>query len=97
MACAWAGPMTETSMGWELHRVLSRRGWLWICCVLGVLVVTLEADVIEPSYRLPLLLLGCFVCELVDSSLGMGYGTTVTPLLLAAGYSPLDIVPAVLI
>ena len=84
-------------MGWELHRVLSRRGWLWICCVLGVLAATLEADVIEPSYRLPLLLLGCFVCELVDSSLGMGYGTTLTPLLLAAGYSPLDIVPAVLI
>jgi len=38
-----------------------------------------------------------FICELVDSSLGMGYGTTLTPLLLALGYEPLDIVPAVLI
>jgi uncharacterized membrane protein YfcA len=37
-----------------------------------------------------------FVCELVDSSLGMGYGTTLTPLLLVMGYEPLEIVPAVL-
>ena len=37
-----------------------------------------------------------FVCELVDSSLGMGYGTTLTPLLLLLGYEPLEIVPAVL-
>jgi uncharacterized membrane protein YfcA len=43
----------------------------------------------------PILLLA-FVCELVDSSLGMGYGTTLTPLLLAMGYDPLEIVPAVL-
>ena len=38
-----------------------------------------------------------FVCEYVDSSLGMGYGTTLTPLLLAMGYNPLQIVPAVLL
>jgi uncharacterized membrane protein YfcA len=37
-----------------------------------------------------------FACELVDSSLGMGYGTTLTPLLLLLGYEPLEIVPAVL-
>ena len=37
-----------------------------------------------------------FACELVDSSLGMGYGTTLTPLLLLLGYEPLDVVPAVL-
>jgi len=37
-----------------------------------------------------------FVCELVDSSLGMGYGTTLTPVLLLLGYEPLDVVPAVL-
>jgi uncharacterized membrane protein YfcA len=36
-------------------------------------------------------------CELVDSSLGMGYGTTLTPLLLLAGFEPLQIVPAVLL
>jgi len=38
-----------------------------------------------------------FICELVDSSLGMGYGTTLTPLLLLLGYEPAEIVPAVLL
>lgn len=44
-----------------------------------------------------LLLLFAFICEYVDSSLGMGYGTTLTPLLLIMGYNPLQIVPAVLL
>ena len=38
-----------------------------------------------------------FVCEYVDSSLGMGYGTTLTPLLMIMGYNPLQIVPAILL
>jgi len=38
-----------------------------------------------------------FVCEYVDSTLGMGYGTTLTPLLMLFGFSPLQIVPAVLL
>lgn len=37
------------------------------------------------------------VCEYVDSSLGMGYGTTLTPLLLLAGFDPMQIIPAVLL
>jgi hypothetical protein len=36
-------------------------------------------------------------CEYLDSSLGMGYGTTLTPVLLLAGFAPLDIVPAILL
>jgi len=44
---------------------------------------------------IPLVFLA-FVCELVDSTLGMGYGTTLTPLLLVMGYEPIEIVPAVL-
>ena len=43
----------------------------------------------------PVLVLA-FACELVDSSLGMGYGTTLTPLLLLLGHEPAEIVPAVL-
>lgn len=43
----------------------------------------------------PIFLLA-FCCELVDSTLGMGYGTTLTPIMLAVGYEPLQIVPAVL-
>jgi len=45
---------------------------------------------------LPILLLA-FVCELVDSTCGMGYGTTLTPLLLLMGYAPAEVVPAVLL
>jgi uncharacterized protein len=37
-----------------------------------------------------------FFAEYVDSSLGMGYGTTLTPVLLIMGFSPLQIVPAIL-
>lgn len=38
-----------------------------------------------------------FACEYVDSSLGMGYGTTLTPVLLLAGFTPMQIVPAILL
>jgi len=37
-----------------------------------------------------------FVCEFMDSSLGMGYGTILAPILLLMGYEPLQIVPAIL-
>ncbi len=38
-----------------------------------------------------------FVAEYVDSSLGMGYGTTLTPTLLLLGFDPLQVVPAILV
>jgi len=38
-----------------------------------------------------------FICEYVDSTLGMGYGTTLTPGLLLVGFSPMQIVPAILL
>jgi len=41
--------------------------------------------------------LAALVCEYVDSSLGMGYGTILTPLLLVAGFAPLQVVPCVLL
>ncbi len=44
-----------------------------------------------------LIIVLAFICEYIDSSLGMGYGTTLTPLLLIMGYNPLQIVPAVLL
>jgi len=37
------------------------------------------------------------ICEYVDSTLGMGYGTTLTPVLMMLGLDPLQIVPAVLL
>ena len=39
-----------------------------------------------------------FLIEYIDSTLGMGYGTTLTPLLMIiGGFEPLQIVPAVLL
>lgn len=38
-----------------------------------------------------------FFAEYIDSTLGMGYGTTLTPILLLMGYSPLQVVPAILL
>ena len=38
-----------------------------------------------------------FFCELIDSSLGMGYGTTLTPVLMIFGFNPLAIVPSILL
>jgi hypothetical protein len=42
------------------------------------------------------LLAMAFFAEYIDSSLGMGYGTTLTPLLIIVGFSPLQVVPAIL-
>jgi hypothetical protein len=42
-----------------------------------------------------IILLALF-CEYIDSTLGMGYGTTLTPVLLIVGFAPLQIVPVVL-
>jgi len=38
-----------------------------------------------------------FASGYVDASLGMGYGLTLTPILLILGYPPLDVVPAILV
>ena len=38
-----------------------------------------------------------FLAEYIDSSMGMGYGTILTPILLIIGYTPLQIVPCVLL
>jgi uncharacterized membrane protein YfcA len=70
---------------------------LWLAFVIGafVLAATLHGSLnIHDTF----VLLGlCFACELVDSGLGMGYGTILTPTLLLIGYEPQDIVPTVLL
>jgi len=43
------------------------------------------------------LMMLAFLCEYMDSALGMGYGTTLTPILLMIGYEPLQVVPVILI
>lgn len=85
-----------------------RRLTLWLTLV-GSVVLLLGLHAIRPDWGLlpsflhpqpGLTLLAVFLaallCEYIDSSLGMGYGTTLTPLLLIAGFEPLRIVPAIL-
>jgi uncharacterized membrane protein YfcA len=87
----------------------SRRTRLWMLLVLGV-AATLSLPAMNPEWHhLADSLLGisslaalaiffvALACEFMDSSLGMGYGTTLTPLLLMAGFEPLQIVPAILL
>lgn len=38
-----------------------------------------------------------FISEYLDSGLGMGYGTALTPMLIIMGFEPLKVIPAVLI
>ncbi|MCK5271168.1 MAG: sulfite exporter TauE/SafE family protein [Sedimentisphaerales bacterium] len=43
------------------------------------------------------LFIAAFVCEFIDSSLGMGYGTILSPVLILMGFDPLVAVPAILL
>ncbi len=51
----------------------------------------------DPIPLVGILFFMAFICEYVDSTLGMGYGTTMTPILLLMGYDPLAVVPAILL
>jgi len=53
---------------------------------------------VEPSLSIIIFIIFlAFFCEYIDSTLGMGYGTTLTPVLLVFGFAPLQIVPVVLL
>jgi len=49
------------------------------------------------TWQIALVPVLAFLCEYVDSTLGMGYGTTLTPLFMLLGYSPMQIVPVILL
>lgn len=77
---------------------------VWIACLLIAAVVAVlsvnstfsEFDIPEWMIIVFLVIVSAF-CEYIDSSLGMGYGTTLTPLLLTFGVLRQDIVPAILL
>jgi uncharacterized membrane protein YfcA len=74
-----------------------QKSLIWFALVLTVFIVALLVHGgIDPGKAVLLICL-CFACELVDSGLGMGYGTILTPTLLLLGYSAEDIVPTVLL
>lgn len=92
-----------------LHYVgRSRRIRLWALAVLSVVGLFVLQAAFPGWWPLPsigsqlttvtllIVFFTALVCEYIDSALGMGYGTTLTPLLLLAGFEPLQIVPAVL-
>ncbi len=92
-----------------LRVVVPRRVVIWGAIVLA-LTVLLVLQALFPEVRfLPKIdgtlsdgavlavFFAALMCEYIDSSLGMGYGTTLTPLLLLCGFEPLVIVPAVLL
>jgi len=98
----------EMHLGDEALRSVRRAlTGLWILSILGVLgfatYMTLRGvDVPEvrehrqlADYIAPVVL--SFFAEYVDTSLGMGYGTTLTPMLLLLGLNPTAVVPAVLV
>lgn len=87
----------------------SRRLRLWVTVVL-LIVVMLNILHFMPGWKVPAsetlglpvftvlaIFLAALACEYMDSSMGMGYGTTLTPLLMLSGFEPLQIVPAVLL
>jgi len=44
-----------------------------------------------------IVVIAALVFEYIDASIGMGFGTTLTPILLIIGFLPLQVVPAVLL
>ncbi len=79
-----------------LSSLHSRRARVWFLLFSGVLAgLTVQATVPGwhwlppdslPAATVLLVFLAAFACELMDSSLGMGYGTTLTPILLLTGF-----------
>jgi len=55
-----------------------------------------QAERVVPAAQSVVFVLLSFACGYIDSSLGMGYGSTLTPLLLLLGYRPLEVVPAII-
>lgn len=83
-----------------------RRLQLWLTLTGATLALLLAVEHWMPGWTgagglAPATVLAVFgaalLCEYLDSSLGMGYGTTLTPILLIAGFAPAAIVPAVLL
>ena len=69
----------------------------WYALIALALAVSVMTGILALDIRTLGIICLCLVCELVDSSLGMGYGTTLTPLLLAFGFEPLQLVPTILV
>jgi uncharacterized membrane protein YfcA len=63
----------------------------------AIMLVVFARHEALPTWQPFVLAAIAFCCEFVDSSLGMGYGTTFTPLLLIMGYDLKTVVPVILL
>ena len=94
----------------DFEQALQRRRIRIWCATVAVIVGLLVVEIAIPEIRtltrfsgetsaMVLLVVFCaaLLCEFIDSTLGMGYGTTLTPLLLISGFSPLQVVPCILL
>ena len=70
---------------------------IWLVSVAGLFLVSILSGLVPLTPALIGIVVLCFVCESVDSSLGMGFGTTLVPVLLIVGYDPHQLVPTVLV
>ena len=95
------------NMTTRMHWIRRARKWTMAIAVIITLLAIctpwipansgLSAGAHGMALRIVVIFLAALACEFVDSSLGMGYGTTLTPLLLLAGFEPLQLVPCVLL
>lgn len=69
----------------------------WVLAIVGFLTLSFGLEWVPWSEGVLIIIVLCMACEFMDSSLGMGYGTTLTPVLLAMGYAPLELVPTILV
>lgn len=70
---------------------------LYAVVIVALLAAGMVAGLVPVRLETFLIVLMCFAFELMDSSLGMGYGTTLTPVLLLFGFKPLELVPVILV
>lgn len=70
---------------------------VWTVVILGAFSIAVAGGLVPADARILGIVLLCWVFELMDSTLGMGYGTSLTPVLLLMGYAPLELVPTILV
>jgi len=78
--------------------------FIWVFCLLTAafgIIFLLDYKPLDIQFPIWAIFLSLFLisafCEYIDSSLGMGYGTTLTPLLLMFGVVRQELVPAILL
>ena len=91
----------------EKERLFPKQRFTWWLVSVGVTISALLVfehqltgwSVQSQAGSTPILMLFLLAlcCEYIDSSLGMGYGTALTPLLMVFGFDPMRVVPCVLL